>query len=345
MITTTAYRAAIGSFYGTMKKCANKCKTEPMANDHCFNDCFFDTYGSYISLCIVRTYFPTLLKVFEIIGVNEISNPSDFVNLLLLLGGDIEVDPGPIQEYNQTKPAKLANNATNTCFANSSLQLLNSIPEFKTIVMKQTYPTAANFRLDTSLKSIITAMNNPSQLSNDLNCHREIRYIMSEIPGMRFRAQQDAHEFLLYILDKTTNSRIKALFQTCINEKVVCSSQQCQNKLVNDKTERHSILSVSLNLDDMLLNTISDLIHSEYLTPDSLPDYKCESDTGEGCTQRGSCNKKQMFESLPNNVLIQLKIFDHDNEQRILRKRTNIPIQLDRVIHINNETLHLCGVI
>ena len=150
MITITSYRAAIGCFYGAMKKCTNKQKSQSI-NDYCFNDCFFDTYGNYIFLCIIRKYFPTLLSVFDI-GVNELSNISDLIKLLL--GGDIERNPGPNTEYNEAQPAKLVNGGTNTCFANSTLQLLNSIPAFKTAVSNTNYPTLPDFLLDRSLQSI-----------------------------------------------------------------------------------------------------------------------------------------------------------------------------------------------
>ena len=93
MITITAYRAAIGSFYGAMRKCMNKEKTELITKDDCFKNCFFDTYKRYTTLCIVRRCFPNLLKVFDIIGLCEISKPSDVIELLL--SGDVEQNPGP----------------------------------------------------------------------------------------------------------------------------------------------------------------------------------------------------------------------------------------------------------
>ena len=145
MITICAYRATIGSFYGSMREIKNKNKSDLITSVNCF----LETYENYIAL--------HLLKMFNIICISEQSNQNlksigdphvsrlsksnskyDLTNLAyisratdneqLLLSGDIEEHPGPgnLVYY---EPSKLENN-NNVCFANATLQLLSTIPEF-----------------------------------------------------------------------------------------------------------------------------------------------------------------------------------------------------------------------
>ena len=75
MITINAYRAVIAKFYGCMRKIVLKNKLD--LNISC--ECFTETFVKYISLCIVRKYMPSLLKIFDLINLYEISKPSDFI--------------------------------------------------------------------------------------------------------------------------------------------------------------------------------------------------------------------------------------------------------------------------
>ena len=110
------------------------------------------------------------------------------------------------------QPPKLVNGGTNTCFANSTIQLLHSIPDFKQLVTNQHFPTIANFLLDTSLQRILGAINKSSNINKSIKCHYDIRKIMTLAPAMRFHSQQDAHEFFTLIFEKTSNTQMKSLF-------------------------------------------------------------------------------------------------------------------------------------
>ena len=100
----------------------------------------------------------SLLKIFDLINLYEISKPSDFIELLL--SGDVELNPGPgNSEINGAKlPSKLENKR-NVCFTNASFQLLSVIPEFIEYVKNN----ICHSPLDEGLKDIFTLMNLRSQ--------------------------------------------------------------------------------------------------------------------------------------------------------------------------------------
>ena len=211
----------------------------------------------------------------------------------ILLSGDVEVKPGPTNDFINMNPPKLVNGGTNTCFAHSTIQLLYSIPDFRQIVSNQHFPNITNFPLDMSLQRILGAINKSSNINKSIKCSNDIRTIMRLAPAMRFRAQQDAEEFLTLILDKTSNTQMKSLFKITINEKVICHSQKCNGSLVNELNNETFILPLSLNEDKKNLNTINDLINT-YLTNNDLPDYRCERNDAEGCEVTGTCEQSQM---------------------------------------------------
>ena len=67
----------------------------------------------------------------------------------------------------------------------------------------------------------------------------------------------------------------------------------------------------------------------------SPEDYSCDV-----CSQIDTSTQNKCFDSCPDNVLIQLKVFDNN-----LQKLTDIAICLDREIDILGNKLYLCGVI
>jgi len=286
MISISAYRASIGGFYSTTQKISSRTTSNISHSDLSGNVCIQHQFIQYLKLCIIREIMPCWIQYFEFFANTNVDD-------LLLLGGDIERNPGPNTEYNEAQPAKLVNGGTNTCFANSTLQLLNSIPAFKTAVSNTNYPTLPDFLLDRSLQSIIERMRHSFQ--GNLNCHNDIRRIMTYIPSMQsgFGRPQDAQEFLCYILDQTTNNQIRELFKISINEKVACYSQQCQNRSCSEKSEFHNMFSLPLNAQN-IVNSIGDLLLSVYSKSEQLDNYECRNDENSvGCTQRTTCRKTE----------------------------------------------------
>ncbi len=333
MISLSAYRASIGGFYNTQKKIQSRTSSNLSNHDLSGNICIQHQFIQYLKLLIIREIMPCWIQYFEYFANTNVAN--------LLLSGDIEEHPGPTNDFINIPPPRLVNAGTNTCFANSTIQLLHSIPDFKHIVTNQHCPTIANFVLDTSLQHILRDINNSSNINKSIKCHYDIRRIMTLAPAMQFRDQQDAEEFLTLIFEKTSNTQMKSLFKIILNEKVICNSQQCNGSLVNESNNPAFILPLPLSEDKKQLNTINDLINT-YFTDNHLPQYRCDRDDDEGCSQIGTCKQSQRLVSISDNVLIQLKIFYFKNN--ISQKIKNIPIQLDRDIIINDQTLHLCGV-
>ena len=99
-----------------------------------------------------------------------------------------------------------------------------------------------------------------------------------------------------------------------------------------------SILRLSLDL----ANPFSDIrtLLSNYSNHEKLDDYVCGRDETVGCNQSGNCYKFLEFMEAPENLLIQLKIYDSDHH-----KINYIPISLDRQIDIKGENLCLCRFI
>ena len=276
--------------------------------------------------------------MFDIIKITDASS-------LLLLSGDIEENPGPdTLEYNTYAPPRLRNGGTNTCFVNSCIQLLNSIPACHLVLTNTHSIQSSPLCLDTNLKRILNKITDPLQIKNDhiFDCRSIYKNIMTTM-HMRYRSQHDAHEFLIKMFSMTTNAQLKNLFKIQIHEQIVCHSQQCRDAVLNESTNPEYILPLSLDESNNVLNTITQVL-TNYLCDSPLPDYRCEPNVGDGCSQLATCTQSQSLFSISDNILIQLKLF-YRNDQGVMHKRTNIPIHLDRSFLIDNQTMHLCGVI
>ena len=110
MVTINAFRAAIGKFDGCMRKIVLKNKLD--LNISC--ECFTKTYVKYISLCIVRKYMPSLLKIFDLIYMrsqshhilmNFLLSPEVFLNIMNNISsyesvnGEEEFNMGDLQAW------------------------------------------------------------------------------------------------------------------------------------------------------------------------------------------------------------------------------------------------------
>ena len=332
MISISAYRASIGGFYSTTQKISSRTKSNISHSDLSDNVCIQHQFIQYLKLCIIREIMPCWIQYFEFFANTNVDD--------LLLSGDVERNPGPTNDFINMPPPRLVNGGNNTCFANSSMQLLMSIPSFRNCVTNVHSPGG----IDKNLQRIITKISDSSKVRSDENfdCNYFIRQIMTFMDGMQFRRQHDAHEFLSQLFAKTSNSQFKSLFRIYVHEKIVCNSQQCGNAPVNESTNPHFMLPLSLTTNTMLIN-IADLLQT-YFGDSPLTGYICDPNDNEGCSQIGTCTQSQQVVSLSDNVILQLKIFE-SNDRGILVKITNIPIQLDRHIVITGQILHLCGVI
>ena len=295
------------------------------------NICIQHQFVQYLKLCIIREIMPCWIQYFEFFANTNVED--------LLLSGDVEIQPEPTNDFMSVSPPRLLNGGNNTCFANSSMQLLMSIPSFRNCVTNARTPG-----IDQNLQRIIETISDPNKVrTNEIfDCNYYIRQIMSFMDGMKFRRQHDAHEFLSQLFAKSYNSQLKSLFRVYVNEKIVCHSQICGNAPVNESSNPHFMLPLSLTTNSVL-NNIADLLQT-YFEDSPLPDYRCDRNDGEACSLKGDCTQSQGVDSLSDNLILQLKIFE-TNKQGILVKITNIPIQLDRYIVINGQILHLCGVI
>ena len=332
MISVSAYRASIGGFYSTIRKIQSRKSENISHSDLSDNVCIQHQFIQYLKLYIIREIMPCWIQYFDFFAN---VNSAD-----ILLSGDVERKPGPTNDFMNMSPPRLFNGATNTCFANSSMQLLMSIPSFRNCVTNARTPPG----IDHNLQRIITKISEPSKVRTDkiFDCTYYIRQIMTCMDGMQFRRQHDAHEFLSKLFAKTSNSQLKSLFRFYVHENIVCHSQICGNAPVNESSNPHFMLPLSLTTNS-LLNNIADLLQT-YFEDSHLPDYRCARNDGEACSLIGNCTQSQRVDSLSDNLILQLKIFETNNQGNLV-KITNIPIQLDRYIVINGQILHLCGVI
>lgn len=231
-------------------------------------------------------------------------------------------------------------NLGNSCYINSVVQALFSLDNYKSYFSQRSVDlNSANPAADINvqMQKLYEGLSSgryskPSELKGDeyqagikLSSFKTL--IGADHPEFSTNKQQDASEFLLYLLDKLDkqfglelNRDLKFLFGT----KVICTL--CQHGFMNNNLVDNLVVNVpskKIGEEDgkaiYAKVTLEDCF-KEYCNPTSLDTYHCDH-----CDQSGSAVKLEGFKTFPKNLLV--------SAQRIALENW-VPVKLDVPIEI-----------
>merc|ERR1712228_215855 len=148
--------------------------------------------------------------------------------------------------------------------------------------------------------------------------------------GLAQSEMNDCHEFFISIttlMHKSAIHKSKELkLCNCIVHKTFrgrwCSELQCTKC-------KHSSLTIApfmeINLDIIHWKTIGEAL-SDYMESEAMPDYKCSH-----CLKRGHCKKYMTIHSLPQTLVLHLKRFENDSNNRSLSPEIVKQKQYDKI--------------
>ncbi|KAL5977182.1 Ubiquitin carboxyl-terminal hydrolase 25 [Asimina triloba] len=210
-------------------------------------------------------------------------------------------------------------NLGNTCYLNSVLQCLTYTPPLANFCLKNQHSSLCGSssgtadcpfcilerRIVRSL-SIDVAQDAPSKISNSLRIFAE---------HFRFGQQEDAHEFLRYVIDACHNTCLKILKgrkafyrHDTVMKEIFGGALQSVVKCLScggESSKTDEIMDISLDL--FQYNTLKEVLH-RFFQPEVLDGsnkYKCEK-----CKKLSSAKKQMSILHAPNILVIQLKRFE-----------------------------------
>jgi ubiquitin C-terminal hydrolase len=204
------------------------------------------------------------------------------------------------------------NNIGNTCFMNSAIQCLNSIPDLTKWVMEQTPSLTYRNVIDVYISLV------QSMWSGRHACvtPRELKeYVSRSAPIFSDYGQKDSHEFMNSLLNAIqnvgSNSFLVNLFQIHIQSKTTCNERQ------HIDTTDETTTFLPLPIPDM-----KPYDNTNILLEDLIKDF-CREDELDGQYYCQKCNiclsarhKSTIIQPLPRVLIIQLKRFPFDGTNR-----------------------------
>ena len=219
----------------------------------------------------------------------------------------------PIDEPNRHTPGLCGlKNMGNTCYMNSAIQCLNSIPDIAEWIMKQPTPLSHTNIIDVYISLV------QSMWSGRHACvtpHKLKQYVSRSAFIFSDDGQKDAHElmnsFLNAIEAVDSNSFLVNLFRIHTKSKVTCN--ECQHVDITDE---------KLTFLPLPVPEIKSLNYKKVLLEDLIKDF-CQEDELEGqyyCQQCQMCQSGRhrtiIDRPLPRALIIQLKRFPFDGTYR-----------------------------
>lgn len=196
-------------------------------------------------------------------------------------------------------------NLGNTCFINATLQSLFHLRSFKYIVNSYKSNGAWCIHGNLCVMCALAKTFKQSQGNSTFAPNSIVTLLNMICPRMNVGTQEDAHEFLRYLLESTKNScsnnfngrtSINKLFEGYMNSKLTCNS--CGN--VSTTTSSFEDICIDIKNSE----TISESLDA-YFATEKLDDFKCES-----CKEVGT-TKKNSIQSPPKSLCIQLNRFTY----------------------------------
>ena len=197
-------------------------------------------------------------------------------------------------------------NIGNSCYLNSSLQLLFNSKDFREINKDNLIGVNINSYINGSLFNPINVKNIVAKLNTQFASF----------------GQEDSYEFMIYLLDyidnldKITHNKLYDLFGINTTINIKCKMLNCLKESVHTETEL--FLQLPLPLNNNILH-LTDL-YREYKKIEKLVNdtaYSCEN-----CKKKTIARRKTITTKWPNNLIIVLKRFNNqmkkDNRQIII---------------------------
>ena len=348
MISSVAYCAAIGSFYCIANRLSSP-KAQIVIKQikigrlftklllvfvprelHCRFAYFKDvTYTKYFCSNAVFNHISELLCSYDV---------SFLKHLQLVINGDVESNPGPIYNNEKitvkekgrpkgstkkkgfkgiahkksndqfetseilhsmssdtvvsNKPIGLKNEGVNVCFFNSIIQVLYSLPEIRSHVRSVT-------RTNRYIKEIKTLFD---KIDNQIEPVQTSNFVKNlQLENYTFKDQYDAHECLIQILENVFQND-NSIFKFRVNESTICHGEGCT--FANIQSEDHKDLQISV-YDTHAPQSINALLEMQMKNQRGEEiQYTCEQ-----CGAVDNATKSTTFDSEPDTLIIQLRLF------------------------------------
>lgn len=226
----------------------------------------------------------------------------------------------------------LLNNG-NTCYLNSSLQLLTQAGSYCHKMLRD-YKDSKFKKFNDLEKHIVMLMKNKWTINE--NIYFNPRYTQKVIAKQnslfdpRAGRQNDAHEALIYIIGLLDHES-KLVFKSILTSNVNC--KVCNNNSTID--EEFDILSLPIT------KTVSKSLMSLFETEETDETVFCKI-----CDKRTKCDKKYSIKMLGDNLIIHIKRFQTEVVKgKFRKKKINDRITIEDEIHINDLTYELRGII
>ena len=252
----------------------------------------------------------------------SINTPNEISALTTTHYRALNIDYSVISDetMNRKPIVKLENNGVNVCFLNSCCQALYSLDLFHTYLEQ----TTIDHPVIDKLKELFQTMRNTNGTVNTYDYMTQIQEYFNDYT---LAQQYDAEECLRKILEicypdihnaasdnEFDSSKFDSqfIFRVTCNETVECEVNRggCGN--TQDRYEYHEILKLPVEETSVYQQSVEQLLNAANANVNPMPDYRCEIDPSRSCTQRNSCNKRSILSGFKDILVIQLKIFSHD---------------------------------
>jgi len=251
---------------------------------------------------------------------------------------------------NINKASNGLSNLGNTCFFNSILQLLYQCTVLNKLILSNNFTGTLISYYSNFLNSYL---NSRSYISpSDIVIH------VSQILGRKGSQQEDADQYLNYIIDSLINelkdfTKQKNLGQTLISNKNLSLDElinnlftikikktlQCPNCL-NCSESDDDINKFYLSIDQQVEQSVSEQnlknLIDKYLFEILDPENKWKCDN---CSNKVQATISRKIIKLPKYLIITLKRYDKFNN------KINTPTDMASNININNKSYYLRGIV
>ena len=210
-----------------------------------------------------------------------------------------------LQTDNHNIPIGLINNGS-TCYMNSILQIVGRIPCLAKFVPE--LPTKKEENCQTNdlitiqyLKEILQALQSDRKEFNPINFCRSFKWLNGR--SVRLGMQQDAHEFLLLLLNKIFRCS-KDILEP-INLKTT-DHKICSNAHLNSKEKIEQIISLEVQDLENIFQSLDKFVELQEMVLENK--YFCRH-----CQQLQPSTKTEIISELPDTLMIQLKRFRYNS--------------------------------